>query len=465
MRNLMKHGIVYLCLLVPASPALARGKKTPAAKAAAPGSPVNPQAKAPDAQPAPVVLKRKKEDAKDAIDDVADKYAKARKPQKEQPPVPVMLSAGDCKSFAKDFIKAGGKVKAREADGLFNAGVVYDQCGMKKEAEDQYKAALSKNPKFGPAMTNLGVLYQNAGQSVQAMNQYEAAIRADPKSAQAAQAYTDKAMLQYLDARRSGGTFAEAISTLKRALAVDSNAIGAYHLLAQIYFQTAETDRSKLKLAQLVCDEGRKINEDYAPIYNTQGLIKLRSQDVTGALTEFRKAASLDPGLIEAQLNIAAISLNARSYKQAEEAFQAVLKRQPNNLDATVGMGVATRGERRIDDAEGWYKKVIQVDPKNCAVFYNLGVLYQDYKSGNPDELRKAQEYYNKYASCPARADADKAADARRRIKDIDDTFKAIEEQKKLEAELKKQQEEMERQQKLQDDQMKKSGATPEAPK
>ena len=135
--------------------------------------------------------------------------------------------------------------------------------------------------------------------------------------------------------------------------------MAAYQLLASIYYQTAEADKSKLKLAQLVCDEAKKINPDYAPIYHTLGLIKLRSKDVTGALTEFRKAAALDPSLLEAQMNIAAISLSARSYKQAEDAFQAVLKKQPTNLDATIGMGVAMRGQRKADESEQWYNKAL----------------------------------------------------------------------------------------------------------
>ena len=215
----------------------------------------------------------------------------------------------------------------------------------------------------------------------------------------------------------------------------------------QIYYTTAEADRSKLRLAQLVCDEAKKINPDYAPIYNTLGLIKLRSKDVTGALTEFRKAATLDPSLSEAQLNIGAISLSARSYKQAEEAFQAVLKKVPNHFDATVGMGVALRGQRKADEAEQWYNKAlqVQVDPKieprlevkKCGVFYNLGLLYQDYKNGSPDDMNKSKDYYKKFMACE-KADQEHITDSNRRIKDIDDTFKALEEQKKLEEELKK---------------------------
>jgi tetratricopeptide (TPR) repeat protein len=415
---------------------------------------------------APAAAVKKSEPKKGPIDEVSEKYNAARTPAKGQPPVPVVLSPGDCKSFAKDFQSAAGKEKAREVEGLFNAGVVLDQCGLLKEAEEMYNKALAKNPKFAPALNNLGVIYQNTGRQNLALAKFDEAIRADAKSALAVQAYNNKGALLYERARQAGGAgnpaaYTEAIGSLRRALAVDANSIQAYHFLALIYYQTAEQDRSKLRLAQLVCDEARKISDDYAPIYNTLGLIKLRQKDVTGALNDFRKAASLDPGLVEAQLNIAAISLSARSYKQAEDAFQAVLKKQPNNLDAIIGMGVAVRGQRRMDEAETWYKKAQQIDPRSCAPLYNLGLLYQDYKSGNENELRRAQEYYNKYISCPSRTDADKVSDSRRRIKDIDDTFKAIEEQKKLEIELKKQQEEMERQQKAMEEEMKKRGEAP----
>ena len=89
--------------------------------------------------------------------------------------------------------------------------------------------------------------------------------------------------------------YAEAIGKLRRALAVDGDSMPAYALLALIYYTVAESDRSKLDLAELVCTQAKEVNANYAPIYNTLGLIKLRKKNVTGALTEFRKAAELDP--------------------------------------------------------------------------------------------------------------------------------------------------------------------------
>ncbi len=401
-------------------------------------------------------IKPKKEIKRGPVDELVEQYKQARAPKKDQPGM-VILSEGDCRNFAKDFLKAGEKEKEREVDATFNAGVVYDQCGLTTDADAMYKQSLAKNPRYQPAMNNLAVLAQKAGQTQAALQQFEAAIKINPSSLQAVQAYNNKGALLFDRAKQTNSKagYDEAIGSLRRALALDAVSMGAYQLLAQIYYQTAESDKSKLQLAQLVCDEAKKLDENYAPIYNTLGLIKLRKNDKTGALTEFRKAAALDPTLTEAQINIAAISLSSRNYKQAEDAFAAVLKKLPTHVDATLGMGVALRGQRKYDEAENWYKKLQQLDAKNCSVLYNLGLLYQDYKSGSPDDMNKSKDFYNKYLACE-RTDREHLDEAKRRIKDIDDTFKALEEQKKLEAELKAQQAEMEKMQKMQEEQMKK---------
>ena len=117
-------------------------------------------------------------------------------------------------------------------------------------------------------------------------------------------------------------------------------------------------------------------------------------------------------------------------------------------MDATIGLGVALRGQRKYDEAEQMYKKAQELDGKNCAIPYDLGVLYQDYKTtADNGNLREAQKYYGQFVSC-GKADQKKLQDAQQRSKDIDATFVAIEEAKKAEAEMNKMKEEMERQQK-----------------
>ena len=370
---------------------------------------------------------------------ISDKWDEVRKAAGGKRP-----DAGTCTGIAKDFAELGSDGKL--AEGYFNAGVVYETCGIIDKAKSSYKDALDANKDFAPAMVNLGELAYREGARDEAERQFNAALAADPKNVQA---YNDTALISFEKAKAQNNDPAlikDAVGKLRRALAVDGDSLPAYSLLALIDYTIAENDRSKLDLAELVCKQAREVNDKYPQIYNTQGLIKLKKKNVTGALQDFKTAAELDPNYIEAQLNIGAITLSARDYKSAEAAFTAVLANKPKilqqNFDATMGLGVALRGQRRIDEAEAQYKKAALVDPRNCSVEYNLGVLYQDYR-GNAEagDLKGARDHFTAFAACSG-APKDRVTDSQRRIKDIDDTFKAIEEQKKNEAEAKKLQEE-----------------------
>jgi len=365
------------------------------------------------------------------------------------------LTRESAKSLASRFSSAARGDVAAQAH--FNAGTLLDQAGDEKGAESEYQAALQANPAFSPAIGNLGELYYRTGSPQRAREWFEKAIQADPTHNAAA--YNNLALMIYNEAKESGNAalYKDAVGKLRRALAIDSDSMAAYSLLALIYYQTAESDRSKLDLARLVCDEAKKTNDQYAPIYNTLGLILLKRRNVTGALKEFEKAVQLDPAYVEAHLNIGAIGLSSRQYDKAQKSFEQVLKLKPDNVDATVGLGVALRGQKKFDEAETYYKKAGQLDPKNCSIPYNLGLLYQDYKAdptGANTNLKQAQDFYRQFVSCGKSAPR-KVEDANRRIKDIDDTFAALEQQKKMEAELKVQQEEMEKQQKAMEEQQK----------
>lgn len=366
------------------------------------------------------------------------------------------VATADCKGLAASFSRISEPLLAAQAH--FNAGTILESCGYDKDAESEYHAALSANPAYGPAMANLGGLYYKQNNPTTAKSWFEKAIDAD--AAHAGAAFANLGAIEYQQGRQTGdkSMYSQAISHLRRALAIDAYDVRAYSILALVYYTIAENDKSKLDLAQLVCRQAQDDIEggkDYPPIYNTLGLIQLRKKNPSRALKEFEQAVALDPKYIDAHLNIGAIGLSTRQYEKAAASFAAVLKLDPKNFDATIGMGVASRGLKKIDEAESWYKKASELDPRNCAVQYNLGVLYQDYKSDpNNANLNTAKDLFGKFRSCGS-ADPKKVQDAERRMKDIDDTFAAIEQQKKMEADLKEQQAEMEKQQKAMEEQQK----------
>ncbi len=354
--------------------------------------------------------------------------------------------------FASDFMSLGKE--GASAESYFNAGVLSAQAGDTAAAERAYRAAIDANTNFAPAHANLGELAYKAGKIDLAQQEFETALKLDPKNVAA---YNGSALLLFEKAAATNNAvlLKEAVGKLRRALAVDAESMPAYSLLALIYYALAEADPSKLDLAKLVCEQGLEVDKEHPQIYNTLGLIYLERKNVTLALQQFRNAVKYDPKYVEAQLNIGAITLNARGYQEAEAAFKAVLEAKPTleqQFDATVGMGVALRGQRRVDEAEQWYAKAKALSPGACALSYNLGVLYQDYKSGNEADQTKAKGLFQEFLKC-GQADPDKLKDGARRIKDIDDYFKALVEQKKLEEENRKLQEEAEKMMKQQQEQ------------
>ncbi len=367
------------------------------------------------------------------------------------------INPADCKSLAGKFSSIREPMLVAQAH--FNAGTILEGCGYDKDAEGEYQAALQANAGYAPALANLGELYYKQNNPTTAKSWFEKAIEADPTHASTA--YANLGAILYQQGKQTGdrSLYQQAISKLRRALAIDGYDITAYSTLALVYYTIAENDKSKLQLAELVCDQSKIVDDTYAPIYNTRGLIQLRLKNPSRALKDFEQAVSLDPKYVEAWLNIGAIGLSTRQYEKASQAFAAVLKLEPKNFDATIGIGVASRGLKKVDEAESWYKKAADLDPRNCAVQYNMGVLYQDYKNDPTNaNLNTAKDFFSKYRSC-GNADPKKSADAERRMKDIDEVFAALEQQKKMEAEVKEQQAEMERQQKAMEEQQKQQEA------
>jgi tetratricopeptide (TPR) repeat protein len=362
-------------------------------------------------------------------------------------------SKGDCQSAAESFKDVAGSHPKISYDCLFNAGVSYEHCGLTAEAMSSYEAANSKarsviNREYAPALVNMGRIFWLNGDHDRGEDHFRRAVAADPKNADARNAL---AVSLYEKGKRGGSSrvYEDAIGELRRALAVDVSNMGAYTTLALIYYEVARDDRSKLDLAALVCKQAKDISKTHAPIYNISGLIWLKKKNVTRALEDFRKAVEYDDNLLEAHMNIGAITLSYRDYASAETSFKKVLARRPNDLDALIGVAVALRGKRQFDQAEAIFNKVGQLDPKNPAVPFNLGLIYQDYKDYQEPTLLRAKAFYQDFLNRPG-APGDKVNEAKRRIKNIDEIIAANKEAKLLQAEA-------EKNQKLQEEQEKKA--------
>lgn len=114
-------------------------------------------------------------------------------------------------------------------------------------------------------------------------------------------------------------------------------AIVAYEKAAQLNAADVE---SETNLATAYLEEGKAgdaercfrwalTNEDYAPAYNGLGLIEIQRHDAGAAKVQFEHAVAVDPGLVEAQLNLGLIYKMAGDMPRAKECFEAFLARAP----------------------------------------------------------------------------------------------------------------------------------------
>ena len=335
----------------------------------------------------------------------------------------------------------------RNAQALFDAGLVYQRCNDDKNAQAKLEAALNIDPKLHHARAQLALYrYKSDGNKDAAISALsQAVIDAEFRNVPA---LVDLAAVQMARDSATGGASCKddmdcAKLNLQRALAIDDTFMPASNQLGLYYLQLAKkragagrrADVQQLELAALVCSQAIKRNPNYAPIHNTAGLIEHALNHVNGAVAEFRQAAELDPHFFEAHMNYAALNLGFRGFKQAEQAYRQALTLRPNDYDAHLGLSLAIRGpitgaEANYDDlvraAQAELDAAKKADPSRPDAYYNEGILTQEFKAKAGGDkaktiatLEAAKQSFNTFLSKVAdkREYGDRYADAVKRVR------------------------------------------------
>jgi tetratricopeptide (TPR) repeat protein len=299
---------------------------------------------------------------------------------------------GHCTEVASKF-EAAAATQPKFAEALYMAGLSYERCAQRDKAQSLYDQTLRANPKFCKARVAIALAHLSGGQASQAEHEFAQSVQDDP---QCTEGYVNLAILQR---RRGIEGNKEALSNLRRALAIDAQYLPAFNEMALLYLSEAADNEKKLDLAEVVCSQAQKINANYAPIYNTWGLVDLRRSKIIDASAKFQKSSELDDKIFEAHMNFARITIGFRGYQDAKVAYEHALALQPSNFEAQLGLGVALRGLQDNAKAQEAYEKANKLQPSRPEPYYNLGVLFQDFMNGTADEMKKAKGYYEEFLS------------------------------------------------------------------
>lgn len=326
-------------------------------------------------------------------------------------------TADTCASTAKQFLEANDSHGSFLAPAVYNAGVSYQRCNDRANASKYYKEVLDKDPKFHRARVQLA-LFAFADSN-------ETAV--DPAISELSRAVLDSEYqnvealvnLSRLQMRRGNSTsdgdgandYDRAKKNLQRALAVDDGYMPAFNQLAIYYLESArraagqkssgfargakdkKLDTQALDLALLVTSQAIRKNANYAPVYNTAGLIAVEQGNLNQAVQSFGTARQKDPNFYEAHMNFAAVNMQFRGFQQAEEAYRAALKLKPNDYDAHLGLALALRGEindsnfaQKLKDSETELEAAKKVDDNRPEAYFNQAILTQEFKAKAGDD-------------------------------------------------------------------------------
>ena len=295
-----------------------------------------------------------------------------------------------CTTTSAKFEEANAAQGNSFTEAIYMLGVVAGRCGNDEAALGFYQRALQANERYCGARVGVGLADLRAGRTAPARQHFERAIRDDN---QCTSAYVNLAIIQ----RQSESEVREALNNLRRALAIESDYLPAFNQMALLYFNQAESNRQMLDLAEVVCRQAQLINGNYAPIYNTWGLINARQGNIIAALAKFQRAFALDPDFFEAYMNFGQLTLGFRGYEDAQGAFTQARRLRGQDYDATIGLGAAQRGLTMFDEAEASYRAAIEIDAQRPEAYFNLGLLYQDFKGGQPADLQRATQFYEQF--------------------------------------------------------------------
>lgn len=338
-----------------------------------------------------------------------------------------------CRQVSDKFV-AVARTHTTLVEAQYMAGLSLQRCNLDVDAEKAYQAALKIKPNHGPSLSNLAEIYFSAGKMDGAKQYWDSAIKANGKLVGAR---IGVASFELEEMRRVGIKDAkwkvledDARFQLSSALGANSESTAAYTVYGLVYMEGYEKNRNRLDLAKLLLDEAKKRDEKFAPLQNAYGLFYLHKNQQSEALQHFQAAVAADPKFVEAHMNVGLTTLGFRKYDTAKAEFSAVLALQPKNYDAVIGLGAASRGLKDLEGAEAQYKKAITIDGRRGEAYYNLAVLYKDFKATKQDPAASiatyntAKDFFKQFLEKPS-DDGDKQ-EAKEQIATIDKTVTQV---------------------------------------
>jgi superkiller protein 3 len=239
----------------------------------------------------------------------------------------IYIDIGD-KIKAQELLNRAIKIDATDGDGWYNLGIVYDKFGNYEKAVSCFENASRYNYNIDESEVETGLAYSNIGNFSKADEAFNKAIKYNPNN--------DRAWLEI-------GYLWVTKDTVK----------------ATTYYEKT-----------------LEINPKNAYAWVNLGNIDLGKRDTANALCKLRKYVTLESKNVLVWFELGIIAMAQRKFILAQDAFENVLKLNPNNDTARIYLTSIYFNSKNLSATIANLKYLIDQKPNCCYAYYFLATLY-----------------------------------------------------------------------------------------
>ena len=132
------------------------------------------------------------------------------------------------------------------------------------------------------------------------------------------------------------GNYAQAESTLKKALTISPKNVDVLEAMGRLYYRQSTASvspKNNLEKSEFYLEQALAINPNHVPSISTLGLVRLAQKDQNTAERLLRQALSLSPTNSQALQGLARFYIQIKDWTNARYAVNQALELDPNNAD------------------------------------------------------------------------------------------------------------------------------------
>ena len=289
----------------------------------------------------------------------------------------------------------GAQYEPYSVEVVYELAVIFDERGNTEGAIKLYQRTLEIDPRHGAAHLSLGDKLYTAGNTTAALQHYQKALSLMP--------HIKDTFFEPLEPYFAGlMTANEAMPILEKAMLVLPDDPRSYFYAANLQADTGNLEaaiKHYEKTIQIIEADASYLHKElplgnFNDVYFKLGELYHQQGNVETAVTYFKRALALDPGLANRFISQGRSAFDAGNYGDAIEPLNTHLLLFPEDVGAVYLLGQSYEANGNTDAALTFYERTLGLDSQRSDVLFKMVHIYRERESHRQvvDTLQKIIE-------------------------------------------------------------------------